>query len=148
MPITSIQITGYRGPKTDGRFLPAGEYRVGTLLDLAERIVPDDLARYLVETGQVIGFEVAGEHPSETAPVDPDDALPYFVNGIGWVGLDDLNVDDLRTFAEQHGIELPAGRMKKADLIELIIHAADQPDPDEAVQPNFGDDPLDEPDSE
>lgn len=147
MPIVSIQITGYRGPKTDNRFLPAGEYAVGDRLDIADRIVPDELARYLVETGQNVGFEVAGVHPTEE-PADPppSEDEPTVVS---WTDeerrsytldyLNGLSVEELRDFAERHGIELPTGKIKKVDLVELIADAAVQPDPDDPDQPDLSD---------
>ncbi len=52
MPIAEIEHQGYRSPATDHRYLPPGRYTVGNHLDVAACIVPDELARYLVETGQ------------------------------------------------------------------------------------------------
>ncbi len=149
MPIVSIHITGYRGPKTDNQFLPAGEYAVGDRLDVAARIVPDELARYLVETEQIVGFEVAGAHateePADHPDVPPSEDEPTVVP---WTDeerrshtldyLNGLTVEELREFADRHSIAIPASYMKKADLIELIADAAVQPDPDQPI-------PSDEP---
>ncbi len=116
MPITSIHITGYRGLKTDNLYLPPGSYTVGDRLDVAARIVPDDLARYLVDTRQVVSYADQSEEPPAG-------------------DLDSLSVKELRELAEQQGIDLPAN-LKKADLIDLITHAAVQPDPAGQDQPD------------
>ncbi len=161
MPIVSIHITGYRGPLTNNLFLPAGEYAVGDRLDIAARIVPDELARYLAETGQIVGFEVAGVHPTEE-PADPPEGVPSGEMPSAdpseeesvmaqWTDeerrshtldyLNGLSVEELRAFADRHEIDLPTGKVKKADLVELIAGAAAQPDSDDQDQP----DRLDEP---
>lgn len=80
--IKRIQLSGYRGPGTENQFLPPDWYEVGDHLDVQARIVPDDLARYLVETGQVVGVEAMqdGESPIPSTsrlvasePVVPDE---------------------------------------------------------------------------
>lgn len=144
MAMAEIEHTGYRGPLTNNLFLPAGKYTVGNELNIPLRIVPDELARYLVDTGQAtMTLEKADGLPiSEAVEVESDQALSEEDLAMShWsdeerleISLEYLNgltVEELREFADRHSISIPASYMKKADLIELIAHAAVQPDPDD-----------------
>jgi hypothetical protein len=168
--------------------VPPGKYTVGNELNIPLRIVPDELARYLVDTGQatmtleksgtvtitvtcdrcgreVIGMEGDGgtagfyrvaegiwskyanegeailcdacmqsdprylaDYPPVVPPV-PEELVTKWkpLGDFSRLDLDGLTVDELRDLAEANGIDLPGGKVKKADLIELIAHAAVQP---------------------
>jgi hypothetical protein len=154
MIIASIRITGYRGPQTNNLFLPPGEYTVGDF-DIAAHTVPDALARYLIDTGQVTAYAVQAEAPlpgegytpaesapegSETdatptdAPEDlltetPDPPIPWQPLPVldeaarqdALAELEAMTVDELRDLAARQGVELPVYRLKKADLIALLM---------------------------
>jgi hypothetical protein len=76
MKIKRIKTAGYRGPGTNMQFMPSGWYDVGNHLDIPGRIVPDDLARYLVETGQMAGVEAEPDgEPEETKQLPDKDAI-------------------------------------------------------------------------
>lgn len=190
MAMAEIEHTGYRGPLTNNLFLPAGKYTVGNELNIPLRIVPDELARYLVDTGQatmtlekpgivsitvtcdrcgreVSGMEGAGgtagfyrvgeglwqkyanegeailcdacmqsdprylaDYPPASPPTTESEEPLTAWKPLGDFSVPDLEmltVDELRDLAEANGIDLPGGKVKKADLIELIAHAAVQP---------------------
>jgi hypothetical protein len=129
--------------------MPAGQYTVGDRLDLAARIVPDELARYLVETGQgavtLIRVEdtlaspveetevpsppsetgeVSTESLEDTPPTDPDDDAADEDWPWERAYLDSLTPKKLRDLANRYGISMPSETVKKADLIELLLNSA------------------------
>ena len=133
-----IEHTGYRGPLTHGQYLPPGTYSVGDHLDIGHQMVPDELARYLLETGQAtVALEkaeellthlddaVEDELPPAEVVVDlgdqPDKQLSEADIAAARAALEDMSVDDLRDLADQRGISLPGGYLKKADLVALLI---------------------------
>jgi len=64
MAVKKIYTDGYRGALTGGSYLPPGEYTIGAALDIAARVVPEELARYMVSIGKAVGradFEDADE---------------------------------------------------------------------------------------
>ena len=138
--IAEIKHQGYRGPLTNNLFLPAGTYTVGNELNIALRIVPDDLARYLVETGQAtVTLEKAEQPPvitfdPLTVEIPPAEETPDVIvdaqaldDAATLAALEEMTVEDLKTLAETMEIDLPPGYMKKADLITLIISQPDEP---------------------
>jgi hypothetical protein len=136
MKVTQITHTGYRGPLTQGQYLPAGLWTVGDRLDIARHIVPEELARYLIETEQAQITQGQDESPTPSEKTEtgggagdegdidpelielPDEMPPLF---------ESMSVENLRDYAEELGIDLPSGYMKKADLIALIVGQSDQP---------------------
>ena len=159
MIIASIRITGYRGPQTNTLYLPPGEYTVGDF-DIAAHTVPEALARYLVDTGQVTAYAVQAEEPPpgetgqeplvESALEEPTADAPDSGEEIAITGeatmaleapdpwqplpvmdeaarqdalaeLEAMTVDELRDLAARQGVELPVYRLKKADLIALLM---------------------------
>ena len=198
MAMAEIEHRGYRGPLTNNLFLPAGKYTVGNELNIPLRIVPDELARYLIDTGQATmtlekagvvsitvtcdrcGREVNGlegdggtagfyrvaegiwskyanegeavlcdacmqsdprylaDYPPVSQPA-PESETPPSVDDPEMEFYNALTVEELREFAGIHHIDVPASYMKKADLIELIAHAAVQPTFDDPDQPDLSD---------
>ena len=140
MAIAEIEHKGYRGPLTNNLFLPPGKYTVGDRLDIVARIVPDELARYLVETGQAVVALIRVEDPlaspadeaetqglpSETGEETgkPDDNAAD--EDWPWepAYLESLTTKKLRDLADRYGISMPSETVKKADLIELLLHSA------------------------
>ena len=108
--------------------------------DIVARIVPDELARYLVETGQAVVALIRVEDPlaspadeaetqglpSETGEETgkPDDNAAD--EDWPWepAYLESLTTKKLRDLADRYGISMPSETVKKADLIELLLHSA------------------------
>jgi len=137
MKVKRIQTAGYRGPGTNNQYMPAGWYTVGTELNIQERIIPESLARYLVETGQVIGFdatppdqkqvpdtsEIAQTQEASEPETAADDEIVTDPHGETWnlTLLHGMDVKELRDLAQSEGIEIPKGRLSKEALIDLIV---------------------------
>ena len=56
MAVKKISTRGYRGKLTGGRYLSPGEYVIGDRLDIAQRMVTEELARYMVSIGMAVGL--------------------------------------------------------------------------------------------
>jgi len=83
MAVKKISTRGYRGARTGGRYLPAGEYSVGDRLDIARRVVPEALARYMVSIGLAVGLadfdaepDAAGEIATKVVGVEDGRVKP------------------------------------------------------------------------
>jgi hypothetical protein len=96
--ILKIKTVGYVGPGTGFQYLPPGEHAVGDKLDIGKRIIPAELAAYIVEIGKAVVIEVKPDEPDETETPSPDP-----------VPLTDLTYDELQDLARQ--AEVP-GRSK------------------------------------
>lgn len=73
--ITRIVTDGYRGPGTHNVYLEPDEYAIGEALDLAGRVVPRELATYLVAIGKAIPTAFAADAPpADDTPAPEGDA--------------------------------------------------------------------------
>lgn len=143
MNIKRIKTAGYRGPGTNMQYLAPGWYEVGNSLDILGRVIPAELAAYLVDTGQMAGFEVEAEETetktipdmvgSESQPLppeivkveekEPSHELVTDVDGEVWdvTLLNSMTLDELRALAKAEGVKLPSGRVTKESLIDRIV---------------------------
>ncbi|MFK4465039.1 hypothetical protein ABH960_000621 [Bacillus sp. RC252] len=69
--------------------------------------------RFVVQTGEVPGFEVT-ENPESMLADDPA------LESTEEVLFNDMTVKQLREYADELNIEIPADVKKKEDIIELI----------------------------
>jgi hypothetical protein len=137
MKIKRLKTAGYRGPGTNMQYLAPGWYGVGDRLDIVNHQVPDELARYLLDTGQVLEFEAAED---DLPPVPATSALgatppepqigdhEMFTDGDGEVWdltlLREQPMKELRELAASEGIEL-SGHPSKEDIINQIVGKQD-----------------------
>lgn len=108
MHIDQIATDGYRGAKSDMVYLPPGVYAVAAATDPAAHTVTAELAAYLVGIGK--GYVMAAQEPELEPETHWDlDTLEAFT------------VDELREMAAGEGLDLPAGYVRKDDLISLLV---------------------------
>jgi len=126
-----IRTDGYRGPLTNGRYVPPGEYLVGDvegLFDLAARMLDHKLAGYMLDIGKAQITVVATDMmPDSTiAMVAPGGDVVVLGNIVpeiephvfmAFESYDDMKKTELIAEAESRGLDTSG---TKADLVARL----------------------------
>lgn len=130
--IVRIKTDGYRGLPSGNVYIEPGEYTLAGATDLGAHELARDLGEYIVSIGKATVVEVAPEDETPAAPETGDappegetagqpDTWDVTPGEMDADALDVLTVAELREMAQQRGLPLDEGYVRKADLIALLL---------------------------